>query len=49
MNPIVMAFKKLRKRVAVAGDGRGDETGIWIAADIRPLLGATPVTFAALS
>lgn len=37
MDPVVMALQQLSERVAIAGTRGGDETGIWIAADIRPL------------
>jgi hypothetical protein len=42
MNSVVMTLEKRSKRIAIARDRGGDETGIWIAADLcHPLLPTT--------
>src|SRR4029453_2783357 len=37
VDPVVVTLEQFRERIAIAGAGGGDETGIWIAADARPL------------
>ena len=37
VDAVIMALQQLGERVAIAGGGGGDKTGIWFAADFSPL------------